>query len=436
MTSSPTGRPTPALDHRARAAAIDVLDLYRDLHAHPELAFREKRTAAVVAERLTTIGLEVRTEVGGTGVVGILRNGTGPTVLLRADMDALPIEEATGLPYAAPAGPDAAMHACGHDMHVASLVGALDVLTERRSGWRGTVVAVFQPAEEIGEGAQAMVDDGLAELVPRPDVCLGQHVGPLPVGVVVSRGGALMAAADSLRVRLHGRGGHASSPETTIDPVLLAASVITRLQGIVAREVRATDPAVVTVAAVHAGDKENVIPETAELTLNVRSFAEPVRERILAAVRRIVVGEAEVSGALREPEFETISAFPVTVNDGAATTRTLGALSRAGLATTELPQPLSASEDFGRLAEAFGCPSVFWHWGGTDPAAFSDDDLAGLRGGKLPDHVPTNHSPRFAPAPEPTLTAGITAMVAAAEEWLGTAAGDPAEPRPHERAGA
>ncbi|WP_406101384.1 amidohydrolase [Streptomyces sp. NBC_01003] len=297
--------------------------LYRDLHSHPELSMQEHRTAGIVAAELRGQGWEVTEGVGGTGVVGVLRNGEGPVVALRADMDGLPVREATGLDYAStdtalsPDGePVPLMHACGHDLHTAALLGATGQLAAHRELWRGTLLAIFQPGEETAAGARAMLADGLLERFPRPDVVLGQHVGPLPLGSVATRPGVVMAAADSLRARLLGRGGHGSAPHATVDPVVMAAATVMRLQGIVAREVSPTESAVVTVGSLRAGTKENIIPDEAELKINIRTFDAAVRERVLAAVRRTVEGEAATSGAPRPPEFSEINSFPLLSPDG------------------------------------------------------------------------------------------------------------------------
>jgi hippurate hydrolase len=402
-----------------------LADLYRDLHTHPELSFAEVRTAAEVAKRLTSLGLDVTSGVGGTGVVGVLRNGTGPTVLLRADMDALPVAERTGLPYASTArgtdrhGNDVpVMHACGHDMHVTCLLGALDVLAAARTSWTGTVLAVFQPAEEIGGGADAMVDDGLFERFGTPDVVLGQHVAPMPAGMAGAHPGPAFAAADSLLVRLFGRGGHGSRPETTIDPIVMAAATVLRLQTVVSREVAGGDTAVVTVGSLHAGSKDNIIPDEAELRLNIRSYTPQVRDRVLAAVHRVIRAEAVASGAEREPRITITDSFPVLVNDLAATERTAAALRGAlGADLVIDPGPVTGSEDFGVFAARAGVPGCYWLFGGVDPAAFLAAEQAGTRDRD----IPSNHSPLFAPLVEPTIGTGVTAMVGAALGWLGEA---------------
>src|SRR5215472_4355285 len=299
----------------------DLAAVYRDLHAHPELAFAEHRTAGLAAARLRELGYETTEGVGRTGVVGVLRNGPGPVVLLRADMDALPVLERTGLPYACTArgidgeGTDVPlMHACGHDMHVTCLLGAAEALAADAGSWRGTLL-IFQPAEEAGGGAQAMIDDGLFDRFGTPDVVLGQHVAPMPAGMLGVHPGAAFAAADALRVVLRGQGGHGSRPEACVDPVLMAAATVLRLQGIVSREVAATDTAVVTVGALHAGTKENIIPDEAELLLSVRTYDAAVRTRTLAAIERVVRAEAAASGAPADPEITLLGSFPAVVND-------------------------------------------------------------------------------------------------------------------------
>jgi hippurate hydrolase len=402
-----------------------LADVYRDLHAHPEPSFAEHRTAGIVSERLRSLGYETATGVGGTGVVGVLRNGSGPVALLRADMDALPVLERTGLPYASTAtttGADGStvplMHACGHDVHVTCLLGAAAVLAGDRGSWRGTAVLVFQPAEEVGRGALALLDDGLLERFGRPDVVLGQHVAPLPAGFLGLRPGPAFAASDALRVVLHGRGAHGSRPETSVDPVLMAAATVLRLQGVVSREVAGTEMAVVTVGELHAGTRPNIIPDRAELSLTVRSFDAGVRERVLAAIERIVRAEAAASGAPREPELEFLESFPALVNDPDACTRTrLGLEAELGAGLVVDPGPVTGSEDVGRLATAAGAPLVYWLLGGADPGAFAGaqtmEELA-----RVVRDLPSNHSPEFAPVITPTLSTGVRALVSAARTWL------------------
>jgi amidohydrolase len=406
------------------ALLVELEAAYKDLHANPELSTQERRTAGIVAAWLERCGYEVTAGVGGTGVVGVLCNGEGPTVLLRADMDALPVAETTGLPYASRVtGTDrfgaatGVAHACGHDMHVVWLMGAARLLAENRNSWRGTVLAVFQPAEETGEGARAMIADGMVRRFPKPDVVLGQHVVPAPAGTIGWRAGTIMAASDSWEVTLFGRGAHGSMPQRSIDPVVLAAATVLRLQGVVSREVAMADAAVVTVGALQAGSAENVIPDHALLRLNVRSFKAEVRERVLAAIRRIVAAEAAASGAPRPPTVSVLGEHPVTRNDTAATRTVVDALVRRfGEEQVAEIEPAAASEDFSLFGAAWGVPSVFWFVGGSDPDGFAAAAAAGRA-----DELPVNHAPDFAPVIHPTLGAGIAAMLAAAEAWLGDA---------------
>ena len=403
-------------------ASEDLASIYRDLHAHPELGFAEHRTAGIVAEQLTRFGFEVTTGVGRTGVVGILRNGDGPTALLRADMDGLPVAEETGLPYAstdvAPgeSGDVPVMHACGHDMHVTALLGAAERLAAEPESWAGTLMLVFQPAEELGAGAQAMIDDGLFERFGRPDVVLGQHVAPIPAGVIGLRSGPAFAAADALRIVLHGRGAHGSRPEASVDPVVMAAATVMRLQTVVSREVGGSETAVVSVGVMRAGTAVNIIPDKAELLVSVRTFTKDVRDRVVEAIGRIARAEAAASGAPKPPDVEVTSSFPAVSNDPAAVDRTRPALQALPAMVVD-PGPVTGSEDVGLLATAAGAPCVFWLLGGADPAAFegaaSFEEMA-LRVAALP----SNHSPLYAPVIEPTLTIGVNALVAAAHAWL------------------
>ncbi|WP_346010664.1 amidohydrolase [Streptomyces sp. SID5910] len=404
-------------------------DVYRDLHSHPELAFEEHRTAAVVARELDRVGgWEVTQKVGGTGVVAVLRNGDGPVVWLRADMDALPVREETGLEYASvEAG---LMHACGHDVHVAALLAACRQLAARCEAWQGTVVAVFQPAEEVGRGARAMLDDGVLDRFPRPGVVLGQHVGPLPAGVVITRPGTVMAAADSIDITLHGAGAHASAPHLATDPVVMAAAVVMRLQTLSARMAPLSPSPLLTVGALHSGTVPNVIPHLAELRCSLRTFDEQTREQALTDLRRIVCAEADAQGATRAPEVRTYDSFALTVNDAEATARVLAALDGEGVLTRVLPAPLSASEDFGRFGEAAGCPSVMFHFGGAAPEDFGAEAVAALERGTLPPGTVMNHSPRYAPSDRHAVASGARHLLTVAGSWLGR---DGADGRPEPR---
>ncbi len=383
-------------------------ELYRHLHAHPELSMQEHATATLIEQRLTALGIE-NFRCGGTGVVGVLRNGDGPTVAFRADTDGLPLAEDTGLDYASTAtgqledGTEVpVMHGCGHDTHVAVLLTAAELLTGAREAWAGTVVLVFQPGEETAAGAKAMLEDGLWGKAPVPEVVYGQHVMPGRAGTVSYASGDTMAMADSWKVTLHGKGSHGSQPQDSTDPIVLGAHIITRLQTIVSREIDPRRPAVVTVGTFHGGLKENIIPATAEFTLNVRTVDPAIRDHVLGALRRIISAEAAASGA-PEPTVEEISTFPRNYNDP-ETTAALVARFREVLGAENVVEiePPMGSEDFGALGAAIGVPSVFWMFGGHDAATLEGDGP-----------VPVNHSPFFAPVIEPTLSTGVQAALTA-----------------------
>ena len=384
--------------------------LYVHLHQNPELSFQEHATAATIHETLATEGINVR-RVGATGLVATLANGAGPTVAMRADIDALPVKEASGKDYASTAtqvdertGAEVPVsHACGHDFHAACLVGALIALHRRREHWSGTFVGVFQPAEEVAAGAQDMLDHGVAEAMPTPDVYLGQHVlSSLPGGHVGATAGPVLSSGTSIKVTVHGRGSHGSMPELSVDPVVLAASIVMRLQTIVAREIPAGATAVVTVGAIQAGTKSNIIPDSAELLINTRAYDEDVHAHVHEAIERIVRSECDGARSPREPEFEYYDVYPLTDNDEAATKRVRGAFDDFfGDASTDLA-PVPASEDFSVIPDALGVPYVYWGVGG-----FADQATA-----------PGNHNPAFAPDLQPTLDVGTQAIIVAAAPWL------------------
>ncbi|MGN6204523.1 amidohydrolase [Humibacter sp.] len=408
--------------------AIDLEETYKDLHRHPELSYQEHRTAKIAADGLRGLGIDVIEGVGRTGVVGVLKNGDGPVVLLRADMDALPVAEETGLEYAStergvdPDGNEVSvMHACGHDVHVTCLLGAAEVLTGSRSEWSGTIVFLFQPAEEQGSGALEMIADGLYDRAPKPDIVLGQHVAPAPAGMVGAHAGPAFAATDDLLITLHGKGGHGSRPETTVDPVVMAAATVMRLQTIVSREIAGGQTAVVTVGTMHAGTKVNIIPPDATLGINIRTYDTAVRDRVVAAVTRIAEAEAAASGADRKPDVTVTDSFPLLHNDEEATARTMDAF-RATLGDERVLDPgaVTGSEDVGALAIAAQAPIVYWLLGGMDPRLFT----SAVANGTTDADVPSNHSPHFAPLIHPTLEIGVQALVVAAREWLGTGSGD------------
>ena len=376
--------------------------LYKDLHQHPELSMAEERTRGVIAEKLREFpGVEVL-ELGG-GIVGILRNGAGATVLERADFDALPIVEDTGLEYAATGE---AMHACGHDAHVTGLLGATEALAKATDAWSGTFIALFQPGEETAEGAQSMVEAGLTDKIPTPDVALGQHIfidENAPAGTVLIAPGPVLSTATSLTVTVFGHGSHGSMPHLSVDPVVLASSIVLRLQTVVSREVDPHEFAVLTVGAVQAGTKANIIPDSATLRINIRAYDENIRAQIVEAIHRIIEAECQAAMSPREPEFVQSDNYPLTVNDKDATEKVRAQLIDVlgGDSVLDM-EPWTASEDFSRIPDAFGTPYCFWGFGGrTDGAS-----------------IP-NHNPRFAPELQPTLNTATQALIAAAYAYLG-----------------
>ena len=384
-------------------------DFYRDLHAHPELSGQEARTAANVAERLVETGYAVQ-RLGG-GVVGVLANGEGPVVLARADMDALPVTELTELAYASgetstdeTGAVVGISHACGHDVHVTCLLGAAELLARGASEWQGTFVALFQPAEETASGAQAMLDAGLVDAIPRPEVAFGQHVLGLEAGTVGTQAGPVLSAGDSVRITLYGKGSHGSMPHLSVDPVVLAASVVLRLQPIVSREVKPGEFAVVTVGSSVAGTKSNVIADRAVLLVNVRTYDDAVRSHVLAAIERIVRAECDAAGSPQPPTFDYYDQYPLTDNDAeVAEAVTQAFRGHFGDERVVALGRVTASEDFSRVPDAFGIPYCYWGVGGF---------AAGTE-------APPNHSPFFAPLIQPTLDTGTSALVVAALSRLG-----------------
>ena len=398
----------------------ELEEIYKDIHRNPELSMEEARTSGIAADYLSKYGFEVTTGIGGTGVVGLLKNGEGPVVMLRADMDALPVKEDTGLPYASTKiGRDAEgvevgiSHVCGHDLHVTWLMGITRLLYEHQDLWKGTLMAVFQPGEEVGRGAKSMIDDGLMERFPKPEIILGQHVMVGEAGTVGYRSGAILSAGNSLKVKIFGRGAHGSSPQTAIDPVIMAAATTMRLQTIISREVAPIENAVLTVGALQAGTKENIIPEDATLKLNIRTFNEGVRDQIVSAVERICCAECAASNAPRDPEFTYLDSYPLTENDAEATAKVAGAFAACFGNRAYETQPASASEDFSVFGRSWQVPYVFWFVGGTDPEIYRE----AAKNNKL-NTIPSNHSPKFAPVIHPTLKTGLQAMLAAAAAWF------------------
>jgi hippurate hydrolase len=404
------------------AAYADLEALYIDLHRNPELSLHEDRTSAKLAERLRALGYEVTDHVGGFGVVGVMKNGKGPTVLLRADMDALPVQERTGLPYASQVTAKTAsgatvpvMHACGHDVHTTSLVGAATLLAKAKNRWKGTLVLVGQPAEELGGGASSMLKDRFLERFPKPDFAIAFHDDPrMPAGEVGFTPGFVFASVDSVDITVFGRGGHGARPEAAVDPIVIAARIVTALQTIVSREISPFDQAVVTVGSIHGGTKHNIIPDEVKMQLTVRSYKPEVRKKLLAAVERIAKAEAAAGAAPREPLVEVdVGGGDATYNDPALTRRVAGALTAAlGASRVREMPPIMAGEDFGEFGRAAKCPSLIFWVGMTAPAK-----LAAV-GGDI-NRVPALHSSEFSPDREPTLRTGVSALTLSALEVLG-----------------
>jgi hippurate hydrolase len=398
----------------------EVDALYQDLHLHPELSRHEEHTAARMAERLRALGFQVTERVGGFGVVGVLRNGAGPAVLVRTELDALPVEEKTGLPYAstATATDDGGktvpvMHACGHDVHMSAWVAAATLLSRARSSWRGTLLFVGQPAEETGGGAAAMLKDGLYRRFGKPDFAISVHdMSELPAGTVGWVSGFAYASVDSVDVVFHGRGGHGAYPHQTVDPIVMAARFVTALQTVVARDNDPLEPAVVTVGSFHAGSKHNIIPDDARLQLTVRAYKEEVRRKLLAGIERVARGEAASAGAPRDPEITLTEGTPSTYNDPALTARLVRVLTeRLGKERVRPWHPVMGGEDFSEYGRA-GVPAVQLAVGAADPKAVAEAEATGKP-------LPSLHSSRFAPVREPTIKTAAATLTLSALELLG-----------------
>jgi amidohydrolase len=417
--SAPSASPVSGLD--ALYPSLDAL--YQDLHRNPELSSHEEKTSAKLAARLRALGFEVTERVGGYGIVAVLKNGKGPTVLVRTDMDGLPVKEATGLPYAStvtvkdPSGADVpVMHACGHDIHMASWVGAATLLAKSKDTWRGTLVFVGQPAEETVSGAAAMVEDGFLKRFPRPDVSIAIHDSALyPSGTVAVVPGFAMANVDMIDVTIYGKGGHGAAPHRTIDPVVIAARTVVALQTIVAREVNPLDPAVITVGSIHGGTKHNIIPDEVKLQLTVRSYKPEVQKQLISAIERIAKAEAAAALAPREPTVAIVpkQSASALYNDPTVTQQLAEALRRSlGDANVITGEPIMGSEDFGAFARAAGTPSVMLWVGAVDPAVLAKAKASGV-------FLPGPHSANFAPDRVSTLRTGTTLLTVAALTLLG-----------------
>ena len=394
---------------RVEAEYPSLFDLYKNLHTHPELSFMEKKTAALVAGELRALGFTVTEKVGKTGVVGVLANGSGPTVLVRADMDGLPIKENSGVPYASTdivqdiSGTDQpAMHGCGHDAHVTSLIGTAHTLVALKDQWAGTLVLVAQPAEEIVAGARAMLAEGLYTRFPKPDHAIALHVTSiLPAGVIGYGEGPFLAGVNSMDILVRGVGGHGSAPHTTKDPIVLAAQIVLSLQTIVSRELKPGTTAVVTVGTIRGGLKRNIISDEVKLELTLRAFDDKVMAQLVASIRRICAGLAQAAG-VPEDRLPVITltpeSVPVTSNDPTLTRRLTGMFTEwFGAGRVKLQAPLTGGEDFSEFGRTpHRVPICMWWVGATDPAKIAESERTGVP-------VPSNHSATFAPVPEPTL---------------------------------
>jgi amidohydrolase len=398
----------------------DLEALYVDLHRHPELSLHEEKTAAKLADRLRRLGFDVTAGVGGHGLVGLLRNGAGPTVLLRTDLDGLPIEEKTGLPYASretftreTGETVSVMPACGHDLHMTAWIAAATLLSRNRSEWRGTVMLVGQPAEELGSGAEAMLRDGLFSRFPKPDAAFAIHdSADFPAGIVAYTAGHALASADSVDVTFFGKGGHGAYPHKTVDPIVIASRFVLAVQTLVSRERNPLDPAVVTVGSFHAGSKHNIVPDEAKLQLTVRAYKDEVRRHLLDGIARIAKAEAGAAGAPREPEVRVVESTPSTNNDPALCARLAEALRRTlGAENVVEAPPVMGAEDFSEYGRA-GVPAAIFWVGAVEPSRYE-------RAKETGEPLPGLHSPMFAPDRERSIRTAATVVTAAALELLG-----------------
>ncbi|MEY2429021.1 MAG: hypothetical protein QOJ40_1906 [Verrucomicrobiota bacterium] len=404
--------------------SASLLELYKHLHTHPELSFQEEKTAARVAEELRAAGFEVATGVGKFGVVGVLRNGSGPTVLVRTDMDALPVKEQTGLPYASSVtgkdekGMDVpVMHACGHDMNMTCVVGTARVLAQLKDQWHGTLIVIGQPAEERGGGARAMLADGLFKRFPRPDFCLALHDdAELAAGTLGYTPGYALANVDSVDITIHGVGGHGAYPHKTKDPIVLAAQIVLDLQTIVSREIEPGEPAVVTVGSIHGGTKHNIIPDEVRLQLTVRSYTDEVRHQTIEAIKRIARGQALTAGVPEDrlPEVKVLDDFTAaTYNNPELTEKLVGVFkSTFGDSNVIKKKPTMGGEDFGEYGRTQDkIPICMFYVGGVKPEALKESERTGKP-------LPSLHSALWAPLPEPTIKTGVEAMTVAVLELM------------------
>ena len=394
-------------------------EFYLDIHEHPELSAHEAQTAAKLALKLRNAGYEVTEHVGGTGLVAMLKNGAGPAIMLRTELDALPVEEKTELPYASKVrtkddeGHEVpVMHACGHDLHMASLLGTAEIMAQSKNTWHGTLILIGQPAEEAIGGAKAMIGDGLFTRFPKPDAIVALHVGNnFPAGVVGITPGTYNTNSDSVRITIYGKGGHGAMPHTTIDPIIIAARTILSLQTIASREVKPGELAIVTVGYIHAGTKNNIIPDQAEMGLTIRTFKPEVRKQVLAAITRIANAEAAAAGAPHEPTVDHFEGTERVYNNPELAEKLRAPLEAAlGKNNVVTAEPITPSEDFSYFVEQ-GVPGFYFSLGGADPQKFAAAKASGTS-------LPSNHSPLFAPDVDPALHTGIVAEVAVLRNLL------------------
>jgi amidohydrolase len=422
-TSSPIGplaarAEQPSADPWIAANLKDLLGLYEHLHTHPELSFQEHETAKRMAAELKQSGAEVTTGVGKLGVVGVLKNGPGPVVLVRTDMDALPVVEETGLPYLSKVqATDKAgrivgvMHACGHDVHMSSFIGTADWLSAHKDRWSGTVVFVAQPAEEVVGGARAMLDDGLYSRFPKPDFALALHCSAQePAGTVWYCPGPMLASSTSVNITVRGKGGHGAWPHRTVDPIVLASLIVVDLQTIVSREIDPSEPAVVTVGSIHGGNKHNIIPDEVKLQLTLRSFSEPVRQQLIAGIKRRVAGLAQAHQA-PEPTVEIEVSIIPTINTTALVERVVPAFVEAlGPSNVQKAKPVMGAEDFSLYGE--GNVPICMFWVGTMDSGRLEKSRS------KHEDLPALHSAKYYPDPAPSIATGIRAMTAAVIKLL------------------
>lgn len=420
LLAADTPRPWTASSSQIDGVYPQVEALYFDLHRNPELSYHEEKTAAKIADQLRKLGYDVTTGVGGNGVVGIFKNGAGPVVMLRAELDALPVPEKTGLPYASHVtthddrGVEVpVMHACGHDLHMAIGIGTAALLVQNKDRWHGTFIYVGQPAEERIGGATAMLKDGLFTRFPKPSFAFAVHdSNGLPAGKVGYTPGFSASNADSINVTVYGVGGHGSAPQETVDPIVIAARTIVSWQTIVSREIDPQEPAVITVGAIHGGTKNNIIPDEVLMGLTVRSYKDDVRKHLLASIERIAVAESEAAGAPKKPLVEHVEGVGAVYNDPQTTNRLADRLRQVmGDSNVVLGRPIMASDDFAEYRYG-GVPSVMLELGAVNPEKYAEAKKANQP-------LPGPHSPHFAPDREPSLKTGIEVEMAAILELMG-----------------